>query len=50
MRIFSPYSRSICLRVGVTRLQNGHWKSLNSTITSGASGLPLTGAPFVLTA
>src|SRR5882672_42808 len=33
--------------VGSTRLQNGHWKSLNSTIVTSASGVPLTGSPAV---
>jgi hypothetical protein len=33
--------------VGRARPQNGHWKSENSTIVTGAFTLPRTGAPFV---
>ena len=29
-----PYLSSICFTVGSARLQNGHWKSLNSTIVT----------------
>ncbi len=30
--------------VGRTRLQNGHWKSLNATIFTGALAEPFSGA------
>src|SRR6188472_2446201 len=36
----SPYASSICLRVGTTREQNGHWKSDQSTIVTFAPALP----------
>ena len=45
----SPYSFSICLRVGPTLAQKGHWKSENSTILTLAVWAPLMGDPLVLT-
>ena len=36
MRTLPSYFSSICLIVGTTREQNGHWKSENSTICTGA--------------
>jgi len=39
-----PYCCSICLIVGSTRLQYGHWKSDHSTMVIGALFGPLTGA------
>jgi hypothetical protein len=35
-----------CWSVGQTRLQKGHWKSLNSTISTLASFEPRAGDPF----
>ncbi len=49
IRTLSPYVSSICLRVGPTLAQYGHWKSENSTIVTGASAGPLAGAPSVST-
>ena len=49
MRTLSPYTFRICSRVGPTLPQNGHWKSENSTIVTGAPAGPCTGAPSVLT-
>src|SRR3954466_5540304 len=43
------YSSMICLSVGSTRLQNGHWKSENSTMVTGAVFGPRTGALPTLT-
>ena len=37
------YACSTCSISGVTRAQNGHWKSENSIMTTGASAGPLTG-------
>ena len=39
----SPYSFMICSTVGSTRLQNGHWKSENSWMTTFAFGAALAG-------
>ena len=44
MRTLPLYFSSICLTVGTTREQNGHWKSENSTICTGAFVGPTDGA------
>ena len=41
----SPYRASSSPIVAWTRLQNGQWKSWNSTIVTGAAAPPLNGAP-----
>ena len=47
-RTLSPYCLRICSTVGSTRPQNGHWKSLNSTMVTSASGLPRSGCASVM--
>ena len=44
IRTLSPYVFSICVRVGPTLEQNGHWKSENSAIVTGAPAGPRKGA------
>src|SRR5205823_12189763 len=44
IRTLPLYSSSICLSVGSTRPQNGHWKSDHSTMVTGAFFGPRTGA------
>lgn len=48
IRTLSPYAFSICLRVGPTLEQNGHWKPENSAIVTGAPAFPRNGEPSVL--
>ena len=43
IRTLSPYFALTWSRVGITREQNGHWKSENSTIVTGAVAGPLAG-------
>ena len=45
----SPYSCSICVRVGPTLEQKGHWKSEDSTSLTFALSGPLAGEPEVFT-
>ena len=44
IRTLSPYTLSICVRVGPTLEQNGHWKSENSAMVTGAPAGPRAGA------
>ena len=45
MRTLSgPYAWRMCASVGSARAQNGHWKSANSTIVTGAVRLPQVGS------
>src|SRR5260370_30384676 len=44
MRTLPLYSLSICLSVGSTRLQKGHWKSDHSTMVIFGDFAPITGA------
>src|SRR4051812_24563789 len=42
-QILPLYCSSIALSVGTARLQNGHWKSENATMVTGAFLGPITG-------